>query len=143
MLSLTLLQENSSNEISFQVLRWRPVAAGGIPHVVTQDDIYEGYLIPKGTMLFANTYAIHHDPNEYENPSEFIPERFVNNKFGIKSENLLHENDGRRVTYGFGAGRRICPGQRLSENSLVSINYLTFHDCPLSYEKDSTKVIQR
>src|SRR6187402_1124031 len=44
-----------------QTLRWRPVAAGGIPHVVTQDDVYSDYLIPKDTMLFANTWAIHHD----------------------------------------------------------------------------------
>jgi cytochrome P450 len=108
---------------------------------VTKDDVYEGYLIPKGTMLFANAYAIHHDPDEYEDPSEFIPERFLNNKFGVKSEKALEENDGRRATYGFGAGRRVCPGQRLSENSLVSGLCLAFYECPLVLGRDLTKFI--
>ena len=101
-----------------ETLRWRPVAAGGIPHMLTQDDTYEGYFLPKGTLLFANAWAIHRDNAEYADPEEFIPERFLNNKFGTK--NAVDEmEDHRRVTYGFGAGRRVCPGQRLAENSLV------------------------
>jgi cytochrome P450 len=88
--------------------------------------MYEGYLIPKGTMMFANAYAIHHDPDEYEDPSAFRPERFLSDKFGLKGEPSPQDNEGRRVTYGFGAGRRVCPGQRLSENSLVSRDCLAF-----------------
>ncbi|KAH8805047.1 cytochrome P450 [Xylogone sp. PMI_703] len=100
-----------------EVLRWRPVAAGGIPHVLIQDDVYEGYVLPKGTILFANTWAINRSKEEYNEPDEFIPKRFLNNKFG--TINLATaDDDHRRVTYGFGAGRRVCPGQRLAENSL-------------------------
>ena len=102
-----------------ETLRWRPVAAGGIPHMLTQDDTYEGYFLPKGTMLFANAWAIHRDEDEYADPDEFIPERFLNNKFGTKNT-VSEKEDHRRETYGFGAGRRGCPGQRLAENSLVS-----------------------
>jgi len=100
-------------------LRWRPVAAGGIPHATTQDDYYEGYFIPKGTMLFANAWAIHRT-NEFAAPEVFDPERFVKNKFGIESGQADDASDKRRVLYGFGAGRRVCTGQRLAENSLVS-----------------------
>jgi cytochrome P450 len=103
-----------------ETLRWRPVAAGGIPHMLTQDDTYEGYFLPKGTMLLANTWAIHRDEDEYARPDEFIPERFLNNKFGTKNPIGDTPEDHRRGTYGFGAGRRVCPGQRLAENSLVS-----------------------
>jgi cytochrome P450 len=79
--------------------------------VLTQDDTYEGFLIPKGTMLFANAWAIHRDEDEYERPDDFIPERFLDNKFGTRSKaNLV----------AFGAGRRVCVGQHLAENSLVS-----------------------
>jgi cytochrome P450 len=104
-----------------QTLRWRPVAPGGVPHMLIQDDIYDGYFLPKGTIVFANTWSIHQDPAEYERPSEFMPERFLANKFGSKgTKEASADNDQRRVTYGFGAGRRVCPGQRLAENSLVS-----------------------
>jgi cytochrome P450 len=113
---------------SIQTLRWRPVAPGGIPHTLIQDDVYDGYLLPKGTMLFANTWSIHRDATEYDRPDDFVPERFLNNKFGTRSENQNEASDDhRRVTYAFGAGRRICPGQRLAENSLVSPQTLWSH----------------
>ena len=89
--------------------------------MLIQDDSYDGYFLPKGTIVFANTWSIHHDPAEYEKPDEFMPERFLTNKFGSKgTTDESTENDQRRVTYGFGAGRRVCPGQRLAENSMVS-----------------------
>ncbi len=106
----------------FQTLRWRPVAPAGFPHVLTEDNVYGEYMIPKGTMLFANTWAIHRDESEYASPAEFIPERFLDNKFGskLKAEDGDIGDDKRRITYAFGAGRRVCAGQRLAENSLVS-----------------------
>ena len=88
--------------------------------MLTQEDTYEGYVLPKGTIVFANAWAIHMDEAEYENPEEFIPERFLQNKFGTRGLVDAPYQDHRRVTYGFGAGRRVCPGQRLAENSLVS-----------------------
>jgi cytochrome P450 len=39
-----------------EVLRWHPVAPMGLPHRSTEDDICNGYLIPKGAMLFANVW---------------------------------------------------------------------------------------
>jgi len=31
-----------------EVMRWRPAFPLGVAHSVTEDDVYEGYLIPKG-----------------------------------------------------------------------------------------------
>ena len=95
------------------------MGAGGIPHSLIQDDMYEGYLIPKGTMMFANTWAIHRDELEYYNPEEFIPERYMSKKFSVRNVVEEGSDNNRRITYGFGAGRRVCPGQRLAEYSLV------------------------
>jgi cytochrome P450 len=39
-----------------ETLRWHPVAPMGLPHKSTVDDVYDGYLIPKGCMLFANVW---------------------------------------------------------------------------------------
>lgn len=88
--------------------------------MLTQDDTYEGYFLPKGTVFLANTWAIHQDEDEYDQPAEFIPDRFLKNKFGTRDPVDEGADDHRRISYGFGAGRRVCPGQRLAKNSLVS-----------------------
>ncbi|KAH0044244.1 putative cytochrome P450, partial [Aureobasidium melanogenum] len=100
-----------------EILRWRPVAPGGIPHVLVQDDVHEGYHFTRGTIFLANAWAAHHDPRYYDRPEEFMPERFFDNDHGFKDKNLIYS--GMRKTYAFGAGRRICPGQHLAENSLL------------------------
>jgi cytochrome P450 len=70
-------------------------------------------------MLFANTWSIHRT-SEYEDADDFVPERFMLNDFGIKNKTTNGTPDAmRRRLYGFGAGRRVCSGQRLAENSLV------------------------
>jgi cytochrome P450 len=88
--------------------------------MLTQDDNYEGYFLPKGTVFFANTWAIHNDEDEYEEPREFRPDRFMGNEFGTRVPVDANTDDHRRTSYAFGAGRRVCPGHRLAKNSLVS-----------------------
>ncbi|KAH7520267.1 licodione synthase [Ziziphus jujuba] len=70
------------------------------------------YMIPENTMLFLNLWAINRDPNFWENPSEFRPERFLEpnerDKMGpidIKGQHFQ--------ALPFGSGRRICPGKNL------------------------------
>lgn len=41
-----------------EVLRWNPVAPMGLPHMTTEDDVCEGYLIPKGALLLPNIWYI-------------------------------------------------------------------------------------
>ena len=39
-----------------ETLRWRPVTAGGLPHMLEKDDVYEGYFLPKGSIVHANQW---------------------------------------------------------------------------------------
>lgn len=105
---------------SFKTLRWRPIVPGGVPHYLTEDDVYGEYTFPKGTMFFANTWDIHQDKAEYEEPAEFIPERYLGNMFGCKGGDS-DDNSLRRSNYGFGVGRRMCSGQILAHNSMVGL----------------------
>lgn len=41
-----------------EVLRWHPVAPMGIPHMSTEDDIWNEYLIPKGSLLMPNIWSV-------------------------------------------------------------------------------------
>ena len=44
------------NALCKEVLRWQPVTPLGLPHRVTQDDIFDGYLIPEGTLVLGNAW---------------------------------------------------------------------------------------
>jgi cytochrome P450 len=71
-----------------------------------------------------NIWAIHMDPDEYADPDIFNPDRFLENPLGIRASGaLLKEavaDQSRRPSYGFGAGRRVCAGQRMAENSMLT-----------------------
>ncbi|KAH6874340.1 O-methylsterigmatocystin oxidoreductase [Coprinopsis sp. MPI-PUGE-AT-0042] len=85
--------------------RWHSVTPLAIPHVVKDDDEYNGYFIPRGTTVFG---AITHDPEVYEDPMEFKPERFMNIDSSAMDPDIAV----------FGVGRRICPGRHLSNVTL-------------------------
>lgn len=47
-----------TNALVKESLRWHPVGPMGLPHVSTEDDMYEGYFIPKGSLLLANIWFV-------------------------------------------------------------------------------------
>ncbi|THH12717.1 hypothetical protein EW146_g7437 [Bondarzewia mesenterica] len=98
--------------ILWECLRWNPVVPLATPHATVEDDVYEGYFIPKGTAILANTWCILHDAEKYPDPFAFKPERFAdqNKNAELKINNL--------PMAGFGYGRRICPGRWLAIDTL-------------------------
>ena len=70
----------------------------------------EGHVIPAGSHIIGNTYAIHMDPAVWEEPEAFRPERFLS-------------ADGTAVVrpkafLPFGTGKRMCLGNNLAETEL-------------------------
>jgi cytochrome P450 len=72
--------------------RWRTVAPVAIPHAAVEDDIYEGYFIPKGAAVFALSHYIHRKEELYPDPESFKPERFLD-EYG-QLNNLPHAGFG-------------------------------------------------
>ncbi|KAG1721199.1 cytochrome P450 [Suillus paluster] len=97
------------NAIVKEVLRWNPVAPLGLPHMVTNDDTYNGYFIPAGTTIFGNTWAILHDERNYNQPMKFWPERF------LMADGKEHEMVIDPAAAAFGYGQRICPGRFMAD----------------------------
>ncbi|KAF4621589.1 hypothetical protein D9613_012598 [Agrocybe pediades] len=86
--------------------RWNLVVPLAVPHMASHDDEYDGYFIPKGTIVYGNAWSILHDPTIYTNPSEYRPERYLKPDPGVRDPDVAV----------FGFGRR-----HMSDNSLYSI----------------------
>ncbi|KAH9994294.1 cytochrome P450 [Russula vinacea] len=108
-----------------EVMRWSMATPVGVPHATTQDDVYEGYLIPKGAIVIANAWGMLHDPTAYPEPFSFKPERFLDADGSFRDDPLL--------TSAFGFGRRVCPARHFVDSSLfisVSCILCVFHVGP-------------
>lgn len=46
-----------------ETFRWHPVGPMGVPYSVTEDEVYAGYLIPKGALILPNIWYIEHSPD--------------------------------------------------------------------------------
>ena len=79
-------------------MRRRPVLPNAAPRYSVQPIEVGGWSYPAGVCLVANSYLVHHDPDVYEDPYEFRPERF------------LDSPPGTYTWIPFGGGRRRCLG---------------------------------
>jgi cytochrome P450 len=105
-----------SEAVMKELFRWIPVVPGGAPHLACEDVIYKGHVIPKGAFVLPNIWAMLRDPETYQNPLVFNPDRFLGSE---------PERDPATICFGF--GRRSCPGFRLADAtiwiSIVKIAY--------------------
>ncbi|KAI0058231.1 cytochrome P450 [Artomyces pyxidatus] len=105
------------NAVCMELLRWRMVAPLGMPHAATEDDVYDGYFIPKGAIVLANAWAILHDPAVYPDPDTFNPDRFLTPEGELKDDPF--------VSMAFGFGKRTCPARFLVDRTLfIEVTYV-------------------
>ncbi|KLO15505.1 cytochrome P450 [Schizopora paradoxa] len=98
------------NAIIEECLRWQTITPLGLPHCTSQDDHYNGYFIPAGTIVHANLWCMLRNPEDYPQPDKFIPERwFAEN--GNPTPRLAS-----KIAFGF--GRRRCIGKAFAESSV-------------------------
>lgn len=93
------------NAFCHEVLRWRPSIPLGVPHAALEDGTYGEYFIPKGSIIFADSWQILRSSKYGSNPEDFNPERFLQPGVFPPTEQ-----------YGFGG--RMCPGRYFADNTL-------------------------
>nr|AJD25181.1 cytochrome P450 CYP76AH1 [Salvia miltiorrhiza] len=113
-----------------EVMRIHPPGPLLLPRKAESDQEVNGYLIPKGTQILINAYAIGRDPSIWTDPETFDPERFLDNKIDFKGQDY--------ELLPFGSGRRVCPGMPLATRILHMATATLVHNFDWKLEDDST-----
>jgi cytochrome P450 len=87
-----------------ETLRLYPSVSRNAKVAMTDEVLPNGIVVPKGVVVTWSAYAMGRNPRIWENPHEFIPERWLTDKLPTPFEFLA-----------FNAGPRICLGKTLAE----------------------------
>ncbi|KAL3841170.1 hypothetical protein ACJIZ3_025761 [Penstemon smallii] len=112
------LEEGDVNKLPYlqavvkEAMRLHPTVPFLLPRNSMEDTNFMGYFIPKDTMVLVNAWSIQRDPDSWEDPLTFKPERFIDSKIDSKGQNF--------ELIPFGSGRRSCIGMLMGEK-MVSL----------------------
>ena len=102
-----------------ETLRLHPPAPFLLPHKAETEVEISSYVVPKTAQILVNVWAMGRDSSVWQNPTSFMPERFIESEIDMKGRDF--------ELIPFGAGRRICPGlplaQRMVHLTLASLLY--------------------
>lgn len=96
---------------TMEVLRFANIVPLAVPHAVTKekDVMFNGYRLPKGTIVWFNLDSVLFDADIFQNPSVFNPGRFLDSDNNvIRPKELIP----------FGIGRRLCLGEAVAKMEL-------------------------
>ncbi|KAJ5116805.1 hypothetical protein N7456_001153 [Penicillium angulare] len=113
-----------------ETLRVYPATIAVLPRTATVDTIVDGIPVPRGTNVATQNLTIHRDPQTFQNPDSFIPERWIEGNNTQMKEGLTP----------FSVGPRKCIGSNLAEMELrllISAFFLRFEASIDSSMKDS------
>ncbi|KAH1235165.1 Geraniol 8-hydroxylase [Glycine max] len=93
-----------------ETLRLHPPGPLLVPHKCDEMVSISSFNVPKNAQILVNVWAMGRDPTIWENPTIFMPERF------LKCEVDFKGHDFELIPYG--AGKRICPGLPLAHRTM-------------------------
>ncbi|KAF7563872.1 hypothetical protein G7046_g252 [Stylonectria norvegica] len=91
-----------------ETLRFWTVIPICLPRTSIKDIPYNDTFIPAGSVFFMNAYAADYDESRFKQPTQFLPERFLDDK----EIGTPH--------YAYGAGSRMCAGSHLANRELYT-----------------------
>ncbi|MCD7461669.1 hypothetical protein HAX54_046793 [Datura stramonium] len=110
-----------------ETLRLHPPGPLLLPRECMKETTIDGYTIPLKTKMIVNGWAMGRDPEIWDDPESFVPERFENSSVDLKGNHYQF--------IPFGAGSRICPGMHFGlANVMYPLVQLLYHiDWKLPY----------
>ncbi|XP_060086885.1 cytochrome P450 2K6-like [Heteronotia binoei] len=121
-----------TDAVIHEVQRFGNILPSGVPRATTTDVTLGDYFIPKGTQIIPLLYSVLYDESEWEKPSKFYPEHFLDSKGKFAKRDAFLP---------FSAGRRVCAGETLAKMELflffVSLmQRFTFQPAPGTSKED-------
>ncbi|MBA0558782.1 hypothetical protein Golob_015785 [Gossypium lobatum] len=110
------IEESDINSLPYlqaiikETFRMHPAVPLLLPRRAGSNTDLCGFHVPEGSQVLVNAWAIGRDSSIWENPSSFMPERFLGSEIDVKGRDF--------GLIPFGAGRRICPGLPLANRML-------------------------
>jgi len=105
-----IMQLSYTKSIVEETLRLYPPAYN-LPRQLSKDMDMQGYKLKKGGIVVTSIYALHRNPDYWQNPEEFNPDRF-------------HTHNADKLVKGayipFGLGQRICIGNGFAILEIVA-----------------------
>lgn len=117
-----------------EILRRRPVLPIAEPRLVKAPVDIGGVAYPAGVSLAANAYLLHHDPEIYEDPYTFRPERFLD---------AGGRGRGQYTWIPFGGGRRRCIGASFATLEMKVVLRAVLERCDVRPAGDDVEVARR
>ncbi|XP_074016486.1 cytochrome P450 2C5-like [Numenius arquata] len=98
-----------TNAVIHELQRIHKTRIENFPRMTTQDVVFRGHTIPKGTVVIPVISSVHTDPTQWEKPEEVYPGHFLDEKGEFRK---------REAFMAFSAGKRMCPGEALARMEL-------------------------
>ncbi|KDP36955.1 hypothetical protein JCGZ_08246 [Jatropha curcas] len=119
-----------------ETMRLQPTVPLLVPRETVQDCTLGGFHIPAKSLVHVNAWAIGRDPEVWEKPLEFYPDRFLNSNVDMKGQDY--------ELIPFGGGRRICPGIFMGianvELSLANLLYKFDWEMPAGMKREDIDI---
>ncbi|TVU13722.1 hypothetical protein EJB05_37145, partial [Eragrostis curvula] len=115
-----LVQESDIPHLNYlkacirESFRMHPYHAFNPPHVAMEDTTIGGYFVPKGSLVLLSRVGLGRNPDIWEDPLEFRPERHLNTSCVRLTEPDL-------TFISFSTGRRGCPGVSLGTSTTMML----------------------
>jgi cytochrome P450 len=115
-----------------ETMRLFPPSPLLVPRETIENCNIDGYEIKPKTLVYVNAWAIGRDPENWEDPEEFYPERFFTSSVDFKGKNF--------ELIPFGSGRRMCPAMNMGmltvELSLANLIHSFDWKLPNDFDKE-------
>lgn len=122
-----------TNAVMNEMQRYANILPFNFARIVKETVVINGYTLPKGVAVVPQISAILYDESVFENPHDFVPERFLENE--KKSVKKFDE------MIPFSVGKRSCLGESLARTELFLICVSLMQKFKFSFPPDEGKPV--